>query len=430
MAEEAVETLTEPSTRKKRKRKALDVSMEALAESGDRIAPVVGYFPSGYDPLGGGAADPAAAADDPSVRVFRNKRRANRLELVVSPRGSAVEFVGRSYAGEAAAPQLCTYALGVLDKATQTLKIVPIAANKIFRLEPRLAVSQPAHMEASEGLTEESMATGQVGRKIQDLTSMYGTKKDRDKDKKWMSLNQQRNDPSAYEHLENEKTDADVDNNAADQETESTPRNIPPHNPSADTPERAYLIDEIIPKGERAYLLDILEALHSGVDLDLKPYPSFVSNRLYKLRELQDEEEKEKLACMLSYITHLQSFWERLSSSGRKSKHHSKPADHSKIPRITYQRLQRMFVDPESHLLSTQKNELLIGYILVLTLFVDNFKTDPTDVARDLKMTIQTLRPYYQQLGCKISRENFSEQSLVTLPAPLKFPELRRRRRR
>lgn len=133
---------------------------------------------------------------------------------------------------------------------------------------------------------------------------------------------------------------------------------------------------------------------------------------------------------MLSYITHLQSFWERLSSSGRKSKHHSKPADHSKIPRITYQRLQRMFVDPESHLLSTQKNELLIGYILVLTLFVDNFKTDPTDVARDLKMTIQTLRPYYQQLGCKISRENFSEQSLVTLPAPLKFPELRRRRRR
>lgn len=102
-----------------------------------------------------------------------------------------------------------------------------------------------------------------------------------------MSLNQQRNDPSAYEHLENEKTDADVDNNAADQETESTPRNIPPHNPSADTPERAYLIDEIIPKGERAYLLDILEALHSGVDLDLKPYPSFVSNRLYKLRELQ-----------------------------------------------------------------------------------------------------------------------------------------------
>ncbi|KAK1385799.1 hypothetical protein POM88_023534 [Heracleum sosnowskyi] len=33
--------------------------------------------------------------------------------------------------GEAAAPQLCTFALGVLDKDTQTLKIVPITSNKV-----------------------------------------------------------------------------------------------------------------------------------------------------------------------------------------------------------------------------------------------------------------------------------------------------------
>lgn len=50
----------------------------------------------------------------------------------MSPNGSNVEFVGNSYKGEAMAAQLCTYALGVLDKATQTLKIMPIAGNKVL----------------------------------------------------------------------------------------------------------------------------------------------------------------------------------------------------------------------------------------------------------------------------------------------------------
>ena len=41
-------------------------------------------------------------------------------------------FLGTNYSGEAAAPQICTYALGVLDKETQTLRIVPITSNKVY----------------------------------------------------------------------------------------------------------------------------------------------------------------------------------------------------------------------------------------------------------------------------------------------------------
>jgi DNA-directed RNA polymerase I subunit RPA49 len=90
---------------------------------GGGAAPVVGYFPTGYDPL--------AADHPPSGRLFRHEKHHNRIELVVSARGKGPDFVGRSYAGEAAAPQLCGYALGVLDKASGTLKIVPIASNKV-----------------------------------------------------------------------------------------------------------------------------------------------------------------------------------------------------------------------------------------------------------------------------------------------------------
>lgn len=403
--------------------------MEVLSETTDRIAPIVGYFPSGYDPHNAASA----TAGTPSVRVFRNKRHSNRLELVVSPRESNVEFIGTSYSGEAAGPQLCTYALGVLEKETQTLKIVPIAANKIFRLEPRLTKNPPTDTEPSEGLAEEGIGVGKAAQKVADLTNLYGAKKDRNKDNKWRSLSKQRNDPSARELLESEKPsddDRDADNEAHDDIKETVVPNIPPHDLSANTPEKAYLLDEIIPKSERAYLLDILENLQNGEDLASKSYPSFVYNRIHKLREITDGKEKEKLACILSYITHLHTFWGRIDLTKRKARFLGLTAGSPRIPRIIYQKLLLMFVSPDSEIVSVEKKELLIGYILVLSLFVDQFRSDPSDIASDLKMTAHSLKPYYLQLGCKLTREAAFQQSFMTLPAPLQFSEPKRNRRR
>jgi DNA-directed RNA polymerase I subunit RPA49 len=108
--------------KKKSKRKHLDVSVDFVKDAPDRAAPVVGYFSTGFNPI---------ESADNDVKLFRHKSHATRMDLVVSPSGSNLDFVGKSYAGEAAAPQICTYALGVLDKESQTLKIVPIAANKV-----------------------------------------------------------------------------------------------------------------------------------------------------------------------------------------------------------------------------------------------------------------------------------------------------------
>lgn len=53
---------------------------------------------------------------------------------------------------------------------------------------------------------------------------------------------------------------------------------IPPHDPTADAPQRAYPLDQIIPWGERPYLMNILD------DIDNKrKYPSFVANRMHQL---------------------------------------------------------------------------------------------------------------------------------------------------
>lgn len=121
-----------PQTEKKKKKKKkqaaeVQATIQVLPELPERASPFVGYFPSGFDPNNG---DPSST----EVRVYRNKDKPKRLQLVASPRGSEVDFIGTNYTGEAeAGQQHCTYALGVLDKATQTLKIVPIASNKVIR---------------------------------------------------------------------------------------------------------------------------------------------------------------------------------------------------------------------------------------------------------------------------------------------------------
>lgn len=117
---------------KKQKEKRLHVEMESVAESKNKIAPFVGYFPSGFDPLKHCKLENGGGSEDPEIRVFRNEKFPSRLQLVVSPKGSNVEFVGSSHSGEAAAPQVCTYAVGIFDKEKQSLRIVPITANKVI----------------------------------------------------------------------------------------------------------------------------------------------------------------------------------------------------------------------------------------------------------------------------------------------------------
>lgn len=105
--------------------------VQFIPEQPNKTSPLVGYFPSMYKP----DVDHSDEEMRPRVRVYRNmnekKNRTGRMELVVSPRDSSVDYVGTSYSGEAMAPQFCHYAVGVLDKNTQTLKIAPIAANKV-----------------------------------------------------------------------------------------------------------------------------------------------------------------------------------------------------------------------------------------------------------------------------------------------------------
>jgi DNA-directed RNA polymerase I subunit RPA49 len=107
----------------------VDASLTGGRTDAPAPAPAVAYFPTGYDPLAAAAKEEGGSG--PNARLFRHEKHPTWVDLVVRSSGGGPDFVGRSYAGEAATPQLCEYALGVLDKASGTLRVVPIAANKV-----------------------------------------------------------------------------------------------------------------------------------------------------------------------------------------------------------------------------------------------------------------------------------------------------------
>ncbi|KMS94833.1 hypothetical protein BVRB_014870 [Beta vulgaris subsp. vulgaris] len=133
-----------------------------------------------------------------------------------------------------------------------------------------------------------------------------------------------------------------------------------------------------------------------------------------------DESEKGRLAGILSYISHLVNYKDRNSIDGGSSK------NQKSIPTILQQKFKTLFADPEKNRLSDEKIGSLISYVLVLTLFIDEFETDFRDIAKDLKMSALRLRTYFKNLGCKFKRS----KNVAFLSVPLSFPSPVTKRRR
>lgn len=77
-------------------------------------------------------------------------------------------------------------------------------------------------------------------------------------------------------------------NEKALESTEShVTRNIPPYNASATTPQEAYVLDQIILKGEWDHLEDIYNILQQGEAVNFSSYPSFIRNRMEKLKKIE-----------------------------------------------------------------------------------------------------------------------------------------------
>ncbi|KAA0059416.1 DNA-directed RNA polymerase I subunit rpa49 [Cucumis melo var. makuwa] len=405
------------SEKKKKRVLSMNAKIQVLSNQPQKIPPVVGYFPSGFDPHKDADKEQSHSV---RARVYKHRNKPNRMQLVVSPTGSNVDFVGTNYLGEATAgKQHCTYALGVLDKATQSLKIVPIASNMILRLDPKVRGSDVSENE-SPSVANEELSLQEKANRMRELTALYGTKKSKKQAQKLHALKQE-DDPETKNDLDGRMKNVVVNKEALEGTQAEIARNIPAYNASATTPQEVYPLDKIILKGEWSFLEDLYFRLRETAEINAT-YPSFVRNRIYKLQDIQDEEEKKKLCCIFSYITHLIKYKDQHSMGDVSS------AKGHKIPSMLRQKFSSMFPTAESRRLSADKINLLISHVLVLTLFADEFSSDPADIAKDLRTSPYDLRLHFDNLGCKFIRKN--NLSLATLPVPLQFPELRQKRRR
>ncbi|KAI3984490.1 hypothetical protein MKX01_033983 [Papaver californicum] len=400
--------------KKKRKRKPIDLTIEMVKENKEKIAPLVGYFPTGYNPHN--------KDEDDDVKVYRHNRRS-RLELVVKPKGSKVNFVGTNYSGEAEAPISCQYALGVFDKDTQTLKIVKIESNKIFRLEPKFAGKD----EVSEEAKIEPLTAKEREERSRELTVAFGTKRAKKKVKDQANLNR-KEDAETQKEMGEKIKNLKVLVSATASDDSQPARNIPYHDTTAETPEKAYPLEKIISKGETDILQKALNSLLSKEKLSPDAFPVFVCNRVQKVKEIPDETERQSLGVILLYMTHLINFKDQQSVD-----HRASAKDH-RIPEMLFQNFNNKFKDADEgkkkREVSGPKNDLLISHVLVLSLIVDAFNSDPTDIAQDLRMTTLKLRPHYLNLGVKLVGGGRGKVAQATLPVPLDFPSQEHRRRK
>ncbi|KAL2344754.1 hypothetical protein Fmac_006039 [Flemingia macrophylla] len=87
------------------------------------------------------------------------------------------------------------YAIGILGKEAQSLKIVPIAGNKISRLEPKVrgvGDNEPANSTLEEMTPQQKLA---------ETTAIWGIKRDIEKAKKKLALKQDE-DPDTHINLD------------------------------------------------------------------------------------------------------------------------------------------------------------------------------------------------------------------------------------
>eukprot|EP00250_Pteridium_aquilinum_P015668 c22690_g1_i1 orf=156-1583(+) len=465
-----------PHSRKKKKRKKTDVSLDFVPAKEGHACPFVGYFPSGFDPMlcrQGQEAQGPQEAGSLKVSAYQNteKFKTRQHQLVVSPPDVNVEFVGTNYLGEGAMWQPGKYALGVFDKDSLTLQLLPLSGTKVLRMEPRVH-GLGYDVDSLSGTTDGEMSKDLMLQKRNLLTSTFGTHKSR------IMLNRYERGRVKEEALGDKEEIGRLFQKAGDnvsvltseeafqQANAAIKRNIPPYDLTATTPDKAYIFEKIITPEEQSSLSD-LELLKSAIGRDEKiselrkerAYPEFVLKRLYSMKNLQ-EELKIRGVVILSYITHLLAFYnlprrviqsivDPMGSHGDlQSSNAIDLRSYANIPNAVVAKSLKLFTtnqgtasESEARTQTAEKRDLLISYILLLGLMIDNFRADPYDLAVEMKKSILELKNYYMELGCKFKTVKEADRGVVdpksaqrlyeaVLPMPLQFPTLKNKIRR
>lgn len=219
---------------------------------------------------------------------------------------------------------------------------------------------------------------------------------------------------------------------------------IPKPNVHADSVEEVYPLSTLMPAhdAQRVLIKDWQDRIRAEEDVPLKHrFPAF------RLKDIVYSDDADKLKA-LRYLTLLLDFYDCLVNAGRSAakKVPKKEVVAKKLadwPPALVNSVRTRFTNDSGSELGKWQLDNLYTHICALSLYVDGWSTDTSNLKDDLKLETKAMSQYFAELGCKVSAPNEGDkarlgigkaQAAVTrmakLKLPLEFPKARAGRRK
>ncbi|KLO18764.1 Rpa49 subunit specific to nuclear RNA polymerase I [Schizopora paradoxa] len=355
-------------------------------------------------------------------------------KLVVAGESDTVEIFSTNESEEAAVG--CRYYVGVRNKRTNVVTIRPAPIQVFTRNVKALKNLTPIASSSAERIAARNA-----------LGETFGTKKAQ---KAIRAAERNKVDVSAMqgvtshiqESIEAKTQSLPTQEKAKELEDES--RNIPPFNAEAKTPSEVYELHKIIPQAE-FNAIDINEILQASSDYErMSSVPSRRSDWVrHHVSSICNSSKPDKKALkIVLYVSAMMAFY--VSAHKLCNDRDALQQRLSGVPSNVIDGLLERFTDnlrgSSERRFSTENQIMLLTHMFALCLRVDNYVTDTTVLANDLKETIIRINQYFKLLGCKIEKlsapelarlelQGSTEVKRAVLKVPLEFPKARIRRK-
>ena len=407
--------------------------------------PLIAHFPSGPPPPASLPRKPTAGEAHAQVEVLGStsrRKRDHRRVVARLPRhaglGSAARpgsagfvdqdhlvYEGQNFGDGADARTRSQYAVGVFDRTSGELRIVPAQLLALRPVRTKAAVLLPEEDEMTQSL---------YGR--QKLTQKFGSVKRK------QELQRYKLNALSGENLGSDAAEAfssQLERSARASETMAAKtadafeqsRSFLPKGFDAETTALAeiYPIDSLIPPSARKFME--VEAKEFVANPPGKGVGKFVRTLLESRQSLAEEQAVE-----IYYLHQLLRF-ARLDDRGLKREDVGKAL--GGLPEAIVDLVVRSFTTGRDERLNKSADGMadkLYVHLLILALHVSGtWSIQPELLAVDLKLAPVRLVVYCREIGCKVKSQPAvdvvgGKRYKATLVAPLKFPEPPRKRAR
>ncbi|EME43224.1 hypothetical protein DOTSEDRAFT_89151 [Dothistroma septosporum NZE10] len=336
--------------------------------------------------------------------------------------------------------QQLSHYVAVYDPILKELRITPA-----HHLDLRSYLRSEAQEEAEERLT--------IAKQREALGREFGTKKAKKAiDSK--TVNAITQDPKGkgkvtdaqnaiLEFVGNSTAGAAAKNDEEEAEALLAAKPIPRPNLAADNVEDVYTFDTLIPPSDARLVptRDWQDKARAGEEIKFSHrFPAF------RVAAAGKSDDRLKLTA-LRYLALLLEFHDALSNAGRAGKKVPKKdilaKRFSAWPMQLVDAVRRRFADESGQALGKWQQDNLYTHICALSLYIDGWLTDTSNLKDDLKLEQRVISQYFHELGCKVSQPTETEANrynlkkveravtrFARLKLPLDFPKPRAGRKK